>query len=237
MFAGAVMTIWALSGFLGLPCDWEVLKSNDLVGIDLMQFSLESYKSWADEFNQFIEKQQSHFNVLMGYSLGGRLALHALIERPSLWNAAIIISTHPGLNSDLEKKQRLADDEKWADLFSETKWDDLMKMWNSREVFQSDTFSFQRNEKDYSREQLVKILANLSLGNQAFLKDSISQLSTPMLWMTGEEDQKFSRLGEQLQFSHPSSKRMTIPNVGHRVPWGNPAACQTSVQIFLSGFR
>ena len=228
------MTIWALPGFLGLETDWDVFNLKDLVGVNPMQFSLDSYESWVNDFNAFIKDKKSHFNVLMGYSLGGRLALHALIDQPHLWDAAIIISAHTGLNFDLEKKQRLIDDGKWAHLFQEYEWKELMKLWNSREVFQKDAFCFEREEKEYLREQLIKILTNLSLGNQMYLNEAIHRLSIPILWITGQEDQKFCQIAEQLQFSHPLSKWISIPNVGHRVPWGKSLEFQRIVQVFLN---
>lgn len=51
--------------------------------------------------------------ILVGYSMGGRLALHALLEG-GLWDAAILISPHPGLESEEERAARRAGDAEWG---------------------------------------------------------------------------------------------------------------------------
>jgi len=140
------IVLYALHGFLGKPSDWkDLFQKSDLQTIHAVDifnaFSLDSLTDWIEGFNQSIERKRAgSLRVLMGYSLGGRLALHALFQNPTLWDAAIIISAHPGLSSDNEKHQRLSIDEEWACRFENEPWDELMQAWNSRDVFSGDGF-------------------------------------------------------------------------------------------------
>src|ERR1700733_9757644 len=102
---------YALHGFLGKPEDWGGLNQGVLDGgleaVDLYDFSLSSLEEWAEQFNRYVQDDSARCNrCLIGYSLGGRLALHSLLQNPFLWDAAILISTHCGLESEEKKQER-----------------------------------------------------------------------------------------------------------------------------------
>ena len=98
------MKIYALHGFLGLPSDWA--EFNGLEGVSLFDTRLPAPSAgltqWGKAFNAFAEPG----SLLLGYSLGGRLALHALCDNPGRWQGAILISAHPGLRCSKEKETR-----------------------------------------------------------------------------------------------------------------------------------
>jgi pimeloyl-ACP methyl ester carboxylesterase len=58
----------------------------------------QGFLKWAQEFNKALPKEP----ILLGYSMGARLCMHALLE--SCPKALILISSHPGLKTQLEKK-------------------------------------------------------------------------------------------------------------------------------------
>src|SRR5258708_3665465 len=97
--------IYALHGVLGLASDWDFLKSrmheHDFEAEDLWKsFSGTDLKTWAEQKSQALIHQTSQGSgprILLGYSLGGRLAMHLLLAQPKLWDAAIFISANPGL--------------------------------------------------------------------------------------------------------------------------------------------
>lgn len=226
--------IWAIPGFLGLPADWDFLKTQQIHAIDLTSFSLKSLKDWAHQFNQFVFKENEEPAFLMGYSLGGRLALHALIDSSKQWKGAIIISAHPGLKTLSERNERLKKDQKWAQKFLKEDWKVLMNEWNRQKIFDSDPFQFSRFEKDYQRQQVAKMLVNLSLGTQENLKEEIQQLPMPILWMTGKNDFRFSREASELKFNSEKSKWLNVEKAGHRVPWVEPEQFLKQVKDFMN---
>lgn len=217
--------IHALHGFLGRPKDWEILDGQlPYISHDLFGGKIGDFDEWAKEFNRKISA--SDHPILMGYSLGGRLALHALIQDPSLWSAAVIISAHPGLTSAEEKKQRLQQDQEWANRFLEDAWEQLMEDWNAQAVFQS---PLKRNEKDYCRETLSQAMLQWSLGRQRDLRPELAKLNIPIVWVVGEKDTKFRTLASSVTLSHPKSRISIIPKAGHRVPWEQPEACLSQI--------
>lgn len=227
------MKIWALSGFLGLPNDWDFLQWNHCTAVDWQIFTLNSLSEWGKAFNQWIIQQDQSPHILMGYSLGGRLALHAIIDQPQLWQAAIIISAHTGLIDSQERLIRQRRDLEWAKRFEKENWINLIEAWNAQEIFATDSFFFNRQESDYQRIKLIQALVGGSLGNQANLHQQITSLSLPILWITGSQDYRYGQVAQSLTFSHPLSYWKSIEGAGHRVPWSKPQVFSKEITAFL----
>ena len=226
--------IWAIPGFLGLSSDWTLLNCAKLKSVDVEDFCWDSLASWARDFNKWITQSENKTeNVLMGYSLGGRLALHTLLDQPKNWKAAILISTHPGLSSLEERQTRCQNDNRWAKRFESEEWETVLRDWNGQEVFSKETFVFHRPEKAYKRENLARLLRNGSLGLQDDLRKGIEKLPMPILWVTGQEDSRYQQLSQTLHFSHPLSHCVSIPKAAHRVPWSQPIIFSQILQQFL----
>lgn len=211
------MSVFALHGFLGHPTDWDHLPFEHHA-IDLFQQPIaNSLEEWAHTFNTQVAQLPGP-HTLIGYSLGGRLALHALIDRPELWKEATLISTHPGLKTDEERQDRLQHDTQWANRFLTEPWDSLMDAWNAQPVFALDTPP-SRLESTYNRETLAKVLTNYSIGTQKNLRTAIGGLPLSIQWMVGAKDFKFTQLASELTFAHPDSTLQVIEGAGHRVQW------------------
>ena len=218
---------YALHGFLGRPCDWDMLSEKEcgvdaLEKVDVFKVGVPSssmgMREWAKTFNGSV-KESSGQKILMAYSMGGRLALHALLENPELWQCAILVSTHTGLKTSDERALRRVDDEVWARRFEKEPWGSLIGDWNNRDIFVSKNSPFEREECHYARGDLANILRYWSLGVQEEFTETIGKLPMPILWIVGEEDRNYRARATALTFSHPASRVWIAPGVGHRVPW------------------
>lgn len=212
--------IFALSGFLGVPKDWNFLGLHTTLSpIRWEHFSTKGFSEWAVSFNGWAIEQKGdpRPRVLMGYSLGGRLALHALIGQPRIWDGAVIISAHPGLDNERERKKRQATDQQWAERFESEDWESLMHAWNAQEVFSHDRLNLKRKEEDYARDKLSDALLNFSLGMQKNLALEVAALQMPLLWVTGSLDFRFCQIAQALNFSHPESLFCQVEGAGHRI--------------------
>lgn len=194
--------VWALPGFLGLKSDFDCMAGCEVVKIG----TASSMQAWAKEFNSQVATYGAERNILVGYSMGGRLGLHAMQDRPELWEQGLFISSHPGL--DEGHKERLIADERWAERFEKEGWESLQAAWNGQNVFDASNQP-RRHEHDYCRNELAAQLRNFSLGHQNV---SLPQNAT---WVVGEYDSKFRQLLPQAR---------VIPQSGHRVIFDNPQA-------------
>lgn len=213
--------ITALHGFLGQPADWQQFPL-PINPINLYELKWDTLPLCAKQLNDTTHTP----SILMGYSLGGRVALHALIDQPTKWKAAIIVSAHSGLSNTPEQERRIIHDQQWANRFRTEPWEAVIDAWNGQKVFANSSFKFDRKESDYDREILALMLENGSLGKQNNLIPQIAKLPMPILWLTGAKDTAYCEIASTVNLTHPLSQKMTIPEVGHRLPWEKP-------QLFL----
>jgi len=225
-----MMRVLALHGFLGMPKDWNIPGLHNVEAPSLNRPPLLSLQKWAEHFNQ----EHQNADILMGYSMGGRLAMHALAQNPERWRAAIIISAHPGLKTDEERQARLERDKKWARRFREDEWKLLMQDWENQVVFNTDRYLFTRNEKDYSRCVLSRQLQEWSLGCQQSFISVLALLPIPVLYCIGERDERLKELLSDFSFSHPLSELWIAKDCGHRLLWQEPNAFKQQYLEFLS---
>src|SRR5262245_2595776 len=110
-----MILLYALHGFLGSHEDWSFLSPSHqhLIPIDLI---LSPFMPVEQDLNHVSHMFNAHIsqshpqNILLGYSLGARIAMHALIQAPHLWRAAILVSGHPGLDSEKEREAKWLED-------------------------------------------------------------------------------------------------------------------------------
>ncbi len=230
------MTLFCLHGFLGHPIDWTGISHEKPVVPNIFEDEIISLQNWSESFNKKVERQvksAGEKSILMGYSMGGRLALHALINHPDLYNAAIIISASYGVEDPEERERRYQHDINWSNAFLSESWDSLLERWNGQPIFQYDKKDVIRLEKDYSRKALSDAMRCFSIGKQEFLKEKIEELDIPILWVVGERDTKYVSLAKNLRLKHPDSSIVVIPNAGHRLHLTNPETLQEKIGEFI----
>lgn len=206
------MKIYALHGFLGLPSDWDRF---NVTAVAIRP--AESLWEWAKAFNATIREPA----LLIGYSLGARLAMHALLDQPTLWRGAIFVSGNTGLKTGHEARRR--QDEEWARKFMYDPWELVLGDWNRQPVFRGSR-PIQRLEKDYSRSELAKLLVHFSLSSQEDLSQKLGACPVPHLFVGGALDPIYTA---------PTR----VPNAGHRVPWDQPEPFNQILQEFYETVR
>jgi 2-succinyl-6-hydroxy-2,4-cyclohexadiene-1-carboxylate synthase len=233
---GSRYTLYTLHGFLGLPSDWNMLSGDTLPVDSIVHCNLWTQDEvglweWAKQFNNSLPKKENR--ILLGYSLGGRLAMHALLDNPKFWSAAIIVSADPGVETLAEKTVRWQCDLKWANRFLSDPWEEVIANWNDRKVFSGGKTFFVRHERDYSRLSLATSLQNWSLGRQDNLRPLLKNLPVPLLWIAGENDLIYKNIANNMTFSNCSSQVWVAPGAGHRVPWDCSEAFQQKISEFI----
>ena len=237
------MECWLLHGALGMAADWRGFAKR-LAGektgsraVDLWRFLEGLALPLADFGRELNEEAGSEVfrgkgRALLGYSLGGRLALHALLEKHHPWQAAVVVSAHPGLESAAELDARRAEDATWATKALTGNWQEFVNAWNAQPILgqplprdpQLATRLITR------RREIACSFVDWSLGAQQPLWDRLREISVPVLWVAGEYDAKFRSLAERAAACMPRATLAIAPGAGHRVPWDAEEwlACQTA---------
>jgi len=226
--------IHMLHGAIGSHLDWantqECLQGKGVLTeahnlYDYLKTSECSFDQFVKEFEQALVTTRKQ--CLLGYSLGGRLALHALLESPSLWEKAVIVSAHTGLpqQNENEREAREQADRKWAQMARDmnTPWSEFLTKWNQQGVLKAQTNQslnwIDRLSLESVRGQIATSFESWSLGSQDDLLEKLSYLTVPILWIVGEEDQKFLEIAMKATNVLPYGELRVVKNAGHRVPW------------------
>lgn len=216
--------ILALHGNLGSPDDWNVLSLSGIRTIDLWEHSSLSYLEFSDELATSLSNGLER-PVLAGYSLGARLALHAMAIHPERWSGAVILSAHPGLCCVEDRLARRVSDELWARDAREKPWPEFLKKWNQQIVFGGGDASPTSGQiaLEARREAIALAFEAWTLGRQDDLRSSLHSFHAPVLWITGAQDKKFTRLAAEMEDVFSDFQHKILPNCGHRVLAEQPA--------------
>lgn len=232
--------IWCLHGFLGRGRDWssltEALRDAGLetVAPDLFAEPLgaQSMSRWADEFVERVIRTGGAGHALVGYSMGGRLALHALLAAPDLFTRAVIVSTGLGIEDPSERDARAAADEQWASRFEEEEWSVVHNAWNRQKVFQDSLAAF-RQESDFNRGALAVALRRWSPATGEPLAGQLPSIPASVLWIVGERDRKYVEEGRRAVRLIPRAELLVVAGAGHRVMLDQPEQFNGAVREFL----
>lgn len=227
-----------LHGFLGRGADWDFLRATfpELEAPDLEPAL--SLEDWATEFCERTARVADR-PVLMGYSMGARLAMRALVLRPELFSGAVLVSGNPGLRGAEERSKRLGDDELWARRFETEAWESVIEAWNAQPVLKRYRVSFGSADASFfrgegARANAVRAMRTWSLGRQRDLLPELARVSLPVLWVAGERDSKYVAIAREAVSQLKSADLWIAPGAGHRVPWDAPDSFSEKLNSWIS---
>jgi 2-succinyl-6-hydroxy-2,4-cyclohexadiene-1-carboxylate synthase len=206
------MAITALHGFLGHGSDWDFLRD---AGFEISTPPLDAIPP--------------HGDVLLGYSLGGRLALHALLAG-ARYRRAIFVSAGLGIEDEAARAARRTADEAWARRFEHDDWQSLMRDWNAQPVFGGHAVA--RDEREYDRAVLAHALRAWSAGALPPVVSRLHELDIPTLWIAGANDPKYCAEAAR-GAARSRGEAMIVGGAGHRVPWEAPDALGEAIRSFV----
>lgn len=190
---------------------------------------------------------------LVGYSMGGRLALYLSIYFPERFMGAVLESASPGLKTEEERKQRVQRDWQLATELEMTDFSEFLTNWYEQPLFASmkralrdprkgllanslDSPIFaqmlERRQQNQPTE-LAKSLRNLGTGSQPSLWAELVQNQVPLLLLVGELDQKFVQINREMTAHCPSAQLQIMAECGHNVHFENVQGFVESIRSFF----
>ncbi|ELW1645267.1 MULTISPECIES: 2-succinyl-6-hydroxy-2,4-cyclohexadiene-1-carboxylate synthase [Enterobacter] len=229
-----------LHGFSGDCREWQVVGEslNDYprLYLDLPGHghSADTGVSGFDEMSDLLARTLLSYNILnywlVGYSLGGRIAMFHACQRPKGLCGVIVEGGHPGLQDADARATRFASDSRWATRFRTEALETVFADWYQQPVFASLT-DMQRQALITLRSQnngahLAQMLEATSLGVQPDLRSALK--ACDFYYLFGERDEKFAAIAAEL-----NAGRHVIPHAGHNAHRENPDAVVASLAQIL----
>lgn len=220
------------------PCglsDWNTFVSRGQAGRSQIPNTQEDFnlkQAWLWGVHSSVS-QMPKPRVGIGYSMGGRILLMLLEKDPALFDAVVIISSHPGIDDQEQRQVRIEQDEQWSSILSGQSWDFFIDQWNSQPVLRDTRFN-PRSFGPQEMPHLSRVMREFSLGRQKDYHSMVAQILTPQLWVSGAKDAKFVQLHSALKGSGSSNLQVeVIPESGHRVLFDQPQALGRVVGTWL----
>jgi 2-succinyl-6-hydroxy-2,4-cyclohexadiene-1-carboxylate synthase len=172
----------------------------------------------------------------VGYSMGGRLALHLALADPTLVRSLVLVSATAGIDDDTERAARRASDEALAQRLEIVGLDRFLDEWLAQPLFAGLPPEAQdrASRVDNTVAGLASSLRTSGTGSQEPLWTRLGELTIPVLVVVGGRDEKFTAIGERLVASIPDAELAVIADAGHAVPFERPDAFIDVVRPWLA---
>ncbi len=243
-----------LHGFTGSRVSWEplmpaFLPNYRLIAPDLPGHGNSFVSANPEEMTMSVTAQDMkalllelgiHHAGILGYSMGGRLALHTALYNEGLLDFLILESSTAGIANFEEQMARRQRDNFLADEIESRGLAWFVEYWSNIPLFSTQSrlpsVVIERERKirlSHAPHGLAQSLRAAGTGSQASLWPILRDCRAPTLIIAGQDDEKFVRIGRQLHEELPFSEFMTINNAGHAVHLEQPEQFLAAVTTFL----
>ncbi|MBW4591453.1 MAG: 2-succinyl-6-hydroxy-2,4-cyclohexadiene-1-carboxylate synthase [Brasilonema angustatum HA4187-MV1] len=180
---------------------------------------------------------------LVGYSMGGRLALYLTLHFPQRFTKVVLESASPGLLTEAERVERVKRDEQIARKLERSvcrnDFVTFVYNWYNQQIFGliKDHPQFHRLLEVRLQNhpiELAKSLRFMGTGCQPSLWEMLKKNKNPVLLLAGEYDEKFIDVNTEMTNICESCQLKVIQTSAHNIHFENVKAFVENLQYFLS---
>ncbi len=226
-------TIVFLHGFLGSGESWEEVARQLSDAFHCLLIDLPghgqnastgrwpSFKKWSAALEVCLKGSVVGAVHLVGYSLGGRLALHFALNFPHRVRSLTLESASPGLIGSKERALRRQLDRERARKLRIGEYTAFLEAWYRQEIFgnldEKQRQTLIRSAWGRDARKMALIIETLSPGREPSLWDSLAQLEMPVLLIGGGEDRIYAAILRRMATSIPNARLCLMEKAGHNV--------------------
>jgi 2-succinyl-6-hydroxy-2,4-cyclohexadiene-1-carboxylate synthase len=198
--------------------------------------------STAQAIISLLDKLNINQCYLIGYSMGGRLALYLTLHFPQRFIKVVLESASPGLATEMARLARIKSDaqiaKKLARIINKDDFYDFLNHWYQQPIFGDIKNHSQYQYMIESRLanhplNLVKSLQFMGTGSQPYLWELLTENTIPLLLLVGEKDPKFIDINIAMTEKCSFAKLQIIHQVGHNIHLENTLAFVQPIQDFF----
>ena len=243
-----------LHGFMGSSADWRQVMGTMgdrayCIAVDLPGhgtspgLAAEAYtiEGCARVVVNTLDLLEVEHPVIVGYSMGGRLALYLALRYPERCAGLFLESASPGLENPGERAARRAADESKAKRLESGDFEVFLRDWYAQPLFASlarDEGLLWRTIEARRRNdpgELARSLRGMGTGSQPSLWGELEGLAVPALAVAGELDDKYAAISSRMAGINPRIESVVVPGAGHTVRAETPAGYASVLRRFVDG--
>jgi 2-succinyl-6-hydroxy-2,4-cyclohexadiene-1-carboxylate synthase len=178
------------------------------------------FESWTfDERIDELLDRAPQGSALVGYSMGGRLALHAALREPERFGALVLVGVTAGIEDARERDDRRRSDDSLAEWMERRSIEEVVARWEANPVFASQTAELRERQRpgrlSHDPQRLAELLRSAGQAASPPVWDRLGDLGCPVLLTAGEQDRRYATAGRRMAERIPSARVRLVPGAGH----------------------
>jgi len=176
-------------------------------------------------------------SVIVGYSMGGRVALHAALGEPERYSALVLVGVSAGIENPADRAARRRADEALAAWMESRAIEEVVARWEGQPVFATqppELVAAQRVARlGHDPLTLAALLRGAGQGASPPVWDRLPELGIPVLALAGELDETYAAAAKRMAALLPQGRARLVGNAGHAAHLEAPAALADLLGEFL----
>jgi 2-succinyl-6-hydroxy-2,4-cyclohexadiene-1-carboxylate synthase len=172
----------------------------------------------------------------VGYSMGGRLALHAALREPARFAGLVLVGVSAGIEDEAERARRRAADEELAAWIEAQPIERVVERWERNPVFASqapELVAAQRAGRlSFAPAELASLLRSAGQGAMEPVWGRVPTLPMPLLAVAGASDAPYAAAARRLAALAPRGEHALVPG-GHAPQLEHPDAFAAALLRWL----
>jgi 2-succinyl-6-hydroxy-2,4-cyclohexadiene-1-carboxylate synthase len=178
------------------------------------------FRSWTfDERVEELLEAAPPGSAVVGYSMGGRLALHAALREPERFGALVLVGVTAGIADSSEREERRRSDESLAEWMERRSIDEVVARWEQQPVFASQSNDLRDEQRpgrlSHDPERLAQLLRSAGQGASPPVWHRLSDLRGPVLLTAGEQDRRYATAARRMAEEIPTARVRLVRDAGH----------------------
>ncbi len=175
--------------------------------------------------------------VLCGYSMGGRLALHAALREPDRYAGLVVVSASAGIDAPATRAARAEADQKLAAWMETQDPEQIVAVWERQPLFadQSDALVEAQRPGRIAQDPrgLALLLRTAGQGALEPVWQRLDGLAMPVLAVAGGIDTRYTELALRIARAVRDGRAAVVEGAGHAPQLQRPAVVAELLGDFL----
>lgn len=251
---GAGPAVLLLHGFTGSHATWapflDAWPGFSLITVDLLGHGHSDYSTDPDRYRMeycvadlvaVLNTLEIERVAVLGYSMGGRVALHLALYAPGRLWGLIVESASPGIAETAARVTRIQSDAVLAEFIEREGVVAFVDRWQSLSLFATQARlpaatrdALRRQRLDNNPTGLANSLRGLGTGMQKSVLERLGAVECPALLLAGALDNTYCEFAHRMARALPYGWIEIAPDAGHTVHLEQPEFFTRTVRGFLA---